>query len=224
MTKNFYDKDADLGLIRSKKVAIVGYGSQVHAHALNIKESGDTVVVEFIGRGTHKGDLMGIAPTGRSMNIPVCDVMELRDGKIYREREYMDMATLMVQLGVMPRGLQPRSRGRGPKSWNEAGGRSMAHSSGDLQGKDLRSPDETRTSKGKLAREHRWRTSVAPPWGPAGSGLLTEGYRPDRGARRRTSYLGHARPRGTVRIRGRPGEVRPANGTPARASGTSPSS
>jgi len=71
---------------------------------VNIKESGDTVVVEFIGRGTHKGDLMGIAPTGRSMNIPVCNVMELRDGKIYREREYMDMATLMVQLGVMPAG------------------------------------------------------------------------------------------------------------------------
>ena len=66
----------------------------------SIKQIGDTTVVEFIGRGTHKGDLMGIAPTGRSMNIPVCDVMELRDGKIYREREYMDMMTMMVQLGV----------------------------------------------------------------------------------------------------------------------------
>ncbi len=35
-----YEKDADLSLIRSKKVAIIGYGSQGHAHALNLKESG----------------------------------------------------------------------------------------------------------------------------------------------------------------------------------------
>ena len=67
---------------------------------INIKEFGDTVLAEFIGRGTHKGDLMGIAPTGRSISIPVCDVFEVRDGKIYREREYMDMATMMTQLGV----------------------------------------------------------------------------------------------------------------------------
>ena len=69
-------------------------------NVVNIKEFGDTVLVEFIARGTHRGDLMGIAPTGRSVTIPVCDVFELRDGKIYREREYMDMATMMTQLGV----------------------------------------------------------------------------------------------------------------------------
>ena len=66
----------------------------------SIKQIGDTTVVEFIGRGTHQGDLMGIAPTGKSVSIPVCDVFEVRDGKIYREREYMDMMTMMVQLGV----------------------------------------------------------------------------------------------------------------------------
>ncbi len=36
----FYDNDADLALIREKKVAVVGYGSQGHAHALNLKDSG----------------------------------------------------------------------------------------------------------------------------------------------------------------------------------------
>jgi ketol-acid reductoisomerase len=36
----YYDRDADLNLIKAKKVAIVGYGSQGHAHALNLKESG----------------------------------------------------------------------------------------------------------------------------------------------------------------------------------------
>ncbi|WP_437538434.1 ketol-acid reductoisomerase [Sorangium sp. So ce726] len=45
MAKIFYDNDADLSLIQSKKVAIVGYGSQGHAHALNLRDSGVTVIV-----------------------------------------------------------------------------------------------------------------------------------------------------------------------------------
>ncbi len=45
MTDIFYDADADLSLIQGKKVAIVGYGSQGHAHALNLRDSGVEVVV-----------------------------------------------------------------------------------------------------------------------------------------------------------------------------------
>src|SRR3954447_19061595 len=41
----YYDKDADLNLIQQKKVAIIGYGSQRHAHALKLKDSGAEVVV-----------------------------------------------------------------------------------------------------------------------------------------------------------------------------------
>jgi ketol-acid reductoisomerase len=41
----YYDKDCDLTLIQGKKVAIIGYGSQGHAHALNLKDSGVSVVV-----------------------------------------------------------------------------------------------------------------------------------------------------------------------------------
>jgi len=41
----YYDKDADLSLIRDKQVAIIGYGSQGHAHANNLKDSGVSVVV-----------------------------------------------------------------------------------------------------------------------------------------------------------------------------------
>ena len=37
MAKIYYDKDADLALIRGRKVAIIGYGSQGHAHALNLQ-------------------------------------------------------------------------------------------------------------------------------------------------------------------------------------------
>ena len=45
MAKIFYDKDADLSLIRAKKVAIIGYGSQGHAHALNLRDSGVSIRV-----------------------------------------------------------------------------------------------------------------------------------------------------------------------------------
>jgi len=48
--KIYYDADADLGLLKGKKIAIIGYGSQGHAHALNLRDSGQDVVV-----GLYKG-------------------------------------------------------------------------------------------------------------------------------------------------------------------------
>ncbi len=45
MMNIFYDKDADLSIIQGKTVAVIGYGSQGHAHANNLKDSGCTVVV-----------------------------------------------------------------------------------------------------------------------------------------------------------------------------------
>jgi len=50
MATIYYDKDADPGLIQGKKVAIIGYGSQGHAHALNLQDSGIDVTV-----GLHEG-------------------------------------------------------------------------------------------------------------------------------------------------------------------------
>ena len=50
MTQMYYDDSADLGLIQKKKVAIMGFGSQGHAHALNLKDSGVAVQV-----GLHEG-------------------------------------------------------------------------------------------------------------------------------------------------------------------------
>ena len=50
MTQLFYDTDADLRLLNNKTIAIIGYGSQGHAHALNLKDSGMDVIV-----GLYKG-------------------------------------------------------------------------------------------------------------------------------------------------------------------------
>src|ERR1700682_5747892 len=45
MANLYYDDDADLSLIQAKKVAIIGYGSQGHAHSLNLRDSGVSVRV-----------------------------------------------------------------------------------------------------------------------------------------------------------------------------------
>jgi len=65
--KLYYDQDADLGLLKGKKVAIIGYGSQGHAHALNLSESGVEVVVGLHAESEHhevaKKDGVKVLPT-----------------------------------------------------------------------------------------------------------------------------------------------------------------
>ncbi len=66
--KMFYEKDADVGLIKSKKVAIFGFGSQGHAHALNLKDSGVKEVVVALREGStskKKAETQGL----RVMNL-----------------------------------------------------------------------------------------------------------------------------------------------------------
>lgn len=67
--------------------------------------AGDVVVVEFTGRGTHTGTLatsMGdIPPTGRTLTLQLCDIIEFDDGKIRSQRSYFDTGSLMAQLGLI---------------------------------------------------------------------------------------------------------------------------
>jgi ketol-acid reductoisomerase len=62
MAKTYHDQDADLALIQSKRVAIIGYGSQGHAHALNLKDSGVDVKVGLRAgsAGVKKAELVGL--------------------------------------------------------------------------------------------------------------------------------------------------------------------
>ena len=48
----YYDRDADINLIKGKKVAVVGYGSQGHAHALNLRDSGVKDVAVALRKGS----------------------------------------------------------------------------------------------------------------------------------------------------------------------------
>ena len=65
-----------------------------------VYELGDVSIGEFSYSGTQTGEFMGIAPTGKRAQGIVCNVLEHRDGKVYREREYMDAMHLLSQLGV----------------------------------------------------------------------------------------------------------------------------
>ncbi|MBX6425412.1 MAG: ketol-acid reductoisomerase [Variibacter sp.] len=66
----YYDRDADLNLIKGKKVAIIGYGSQGHAHALNLRDSGVKEVAVGLRRGSAS------AKKAQAENFPVMEVAE----------------------------------------------------------------------------------------------------------------------------------------------------
>jgi len=76
--------------------------SDAHIDIKSIHSAGNTAVIEFTGTGTHDGDLMGIAASGKKLSMPVCNVIDVKDGKILAEREYMDMMHLMQQIGAIP--------------------------------------------------------------------------------------------------------------------------
>jgi ketol-acid reductoisomerase len=81
MPKTYYDQDADLSLIQSKKVAIIGYGSQGHAHALNLKDSGVHVKV-------------GLAPTSKS--IAKAQKAGLEVGTVAEVTKWADVIMVLV--------------------------------------------------------------------------------------------------------------------------------
>jgi ketol-acid reductoisomerase len=66
----YYDRDADLNLVKGKKVAIVGYGSQGHAHALNLRDSGVKNVAVALRKGSAS------AAKAEKENLPVKEVAE----------------------------------------------------------------------------------------------------------------------------------------------------
>ena len=63
---------------------------------------GDKVVVRSTFRGTHKGDLMGIAPTGKQVTMPLILIYRLADDKIVEHWMQADALGMMQQLGVIP--------------------------------------------------------------------------------------------------------------------------
>ncbi len=63
---------------------------------------GDKVVQRFTAHGTHKGDFMGIPPTGKQVTVTGIAIDRIAGGKIVENWANMDMLGVMVQLGVVP--------------------------------------------------------------------------------------------------------------------------
>jgi steroid delta-isomerase-like uncharacterized protein len=63
---------------------------------------GDRVAERWTGRGTHRGELQGIAPTGKRVEVPGSVFYRIVDGKIVEFRGQLDMMGLMQQLGAIP--------------------------------------------------------------------------------------------------------------------------
>jgi len=96
--KVFYDKDCDLSLIKGKTVAIIGYGSQGHAHALNLHESGVKVVVGLRkgGASWSKAENAGLAVAEVADAVKQADLvmMLLPDeniGQVYRDEVHANI-------------------------------------------------------------------------------------------------------------------------------------
>lgn len=92
MAKMFYEKDTNLDLLKGKKVAVIGYGSQGHAHALNLHESGVDVVVGLY-EGSKSWDrvkeagveVATVANAVRSANVVMMLVPDEKQAKLYKE-------------------------------------------------------------------------------------------------------------------------------------------
>jgi ketol-acid reductoisomerase len=103
--KIYYDKDADLALLKNKTIAILGYGSQGHAHAQNLRDSGCTVIVSELP-GTANGELAvkhGFTPMSATEATKKADVLTILlpdelQGEVFRTqiREHLAPGKVIV--------------------------------------------------------------------------------------------------------------------------------
>lgn len=73
----------------------------------SIYSAGDCVIAECIGRGAHQGVFRtpegDLKPTGNKVEIPFCDIIRLKDGKVLSAHSYFDFYMFLKQLGQQPR-------------------------------------------------------------------------------------------------------------------------
>ena len=107
----YYDRDADLNLIKGKKVVIIGYGSQGHAHALNLRDSGVKDVAVALRKGSagvakaegEKLKVMEVAEAAKWADVMMMLTPDELQGEIYRDHLSANMkqgAALMFAHGL----------------------------------------------------------------------------------------------------------------------------
>ena len=103
MAKIYYDNSADIGLIQAKKVAIIGYGSQGHAHALNLKDSGVSVKVGLHegSKSRAKAEAAGVEVTSVAEAAKWADVVMILAPDTSQPRIYQDSIAPHLTAGKM---------------------------------------------------------------------------------------------------------------------------
>lgn len=98
----FYDKDCDLSIIQGKKVAIIGYGSQGHAHALNLKESGVDVTVGLRAGSTSwkKAENSGLKVSEVPAAVAQADVVMILTPDEFQSQLYRDVIEPNIKQGA----------------------------------------------------------------------------------------------------------------------------
>ena len=105
MAKMFYEKDTNLGLLQGKKIAVIGFGSQGHAHALNLHESGVDVIVGLYegSKSWNKAKEAGLEVTttseaAKNADIIIILVPDEKQAKLYREEiePYLEEGNALV--------------------------------------------------------------------------------------------------------------------------------
>ncbi len=98
----YYDKDADLSIIKGKKVAIIGYGSQGHAHANNLKDSGVDVVVGLRAGSSSvaKAEACGLTVKNVADAVSDADVVMLLTPDEFQAQLYRDEIEPNIKQGA----------------------------------------------------------------------------------------------------------------------------
>ena len=103
MAKMYYEQDADLSLIQGKKVAVIGYGSQGHAHSLNLKDSGVHVHVGLAegSRSRAKAEAAGLTVTSVAEAAEWADVIMMLAPDTKQPKIYEDSVAPHLTAGKM---------------------------------------------------------------------------------------------------------------------------
>ncbi|HLS89893.1 MAG TPA: ketol-acid reductoisomerase [Limnochordia bacterium] len=99
MAKIYYDSDADLGYLRGKKVAVIGYGSQGHAHAQNLRDSGiDVIVANRPGSANYRlAKSHGFEPVSAREAAAAADVVVMLVPDHVQPAVYQEMAPELTE-------------------------------------------------------------------------------------------------------------------------------
>ena len=120
----YYDRDCDINLIKDKKVAILGYGSQGHAHALNLRDSGAKNVVVALREGSASAkkaegeglQVMGIAEAAAWCDLIMFTMPDELQAETYQKGRRSSLSKTLASTSPAPGSVMMRRRKTRSKS------------------------------------------------------------------------------------------------------------